>query len=350
MTGAEVIFKKDINKPNCEGYTKLHRAVKNCDSYECLKLLLAGANPNLLTSKSSYNWTPFMLAMICGLDDEEVNRERREIVIIMLEAGADVNLRNSYGITAFMIASQVGTTDIVELLIQAGADVNAIDNEDRIFPLWLACYRSPEQSDMVRLLIEAGADVNKKSSDGRTALMRAVVSRHPDIVRQLLEVGADVDIQDNDGSTALMDLMYEEESDDLAEEERRKDILLKLLEAGADIDVEDQNGNTALTFAGESGLWEAAYLMMKLSRSHLDKEYKKFIINSHNKKLKDAHEAGVLVCKWRHCGREFAERQDLINHIKTNHDEYEQGCEEYHCMWEVRRKLLSKLSLHVRFL
>ena len=49
----------------------------------------------------------------------------------------------------------------------------------------------------------------------------------------------------------------------------------------------------------------------------------------------DVSEGGVKVCKWRNCGKTFTEREDLIKHIKSNHEEYKKGCEEYPCLWEV---------------
>ena len=57
---------------------------------------------------------------------------------------------------------------------------------------------------------------------------------------------------------------------------RSNEVAKMLLEAGGDIRHEDKQGNTTLTFAGQSGLWEAGSLMLKLQFHH-DKHYKKFI-------------------------------------------------------------------------
>lgn len=43
------------------------------------------------------------------------------------QAGADVNLTNSYGPTALMIAASLGLADIARFLLQAGADPNISD-------------------------------------------------------------------------------------------------------------------------------------------------------------------------------------------------------------------------------
>jgi ankyrin repeat protein len=45
----------------------------------------------------------------------------------LIEKGANVNARNSLGVTALMFAAMAGHKETVSMLIQHGADVNAID-------------------------------------------------------------------------------------------------------------------------------------------------------------------------------------------------------------------------------
>ena len=54
----------------------------------------------------------------------------------------------------------------------------------------------------------------------------------------------------------------------------------------------------------------------------------------------DASEFGAIICRWRSCNKEFLDKDALVEHIKTNHDEYKKGCKEFSCMWEVRLKLV----------
>ena len=42
----------------------------------------------------------------------------------------------------------------------------------------------------------------------------------------------------------------------------------------------------------------------------------------------------MLICRWRNCEKEFADRESLVEHIKSNHEDYKKGCEEYPCMWD----------------
>lgn len=51
----------------------------------------------------------------------------KEIAILLLERGANINLRNKKGTTALMVAAQKGHTETVILLLDKGADINSKD-------------------------------------------------------------------------------------------------------------------------------------------------------------------------------------------------------------------------------
>jgi outer membrane protein assembly factor BamB len=72
-----------------------------------------------------------------------------------LDAGADVNARNEYGVTALWIAAGKGKQEVVELLVKAGADVNARDDIWYQTPLTAAA--GGLKLEAVKLLIQAGA-------------------------------------------------------------------------------------------------------------------------------------------------------------------------------------------------
>jgi len=87
---------------------------------------------------------------------------------VMIEAGADVNVRNDYNRTPLHIQKDQG---VVRLLIEAGADVNARDNYNYT-PLY---FQKDEGS--IRLLIEAGSDVNVRNDFNNTPLHIQVVKK-----------------------------------------------------------------------------------------------------------------------------------------------------------------------------
>ena len=84
-------------------------------------------------------------------------------------------------------ALENGHKDVVQWLLDAGADVNAKDTWGRT-ALMKASLNG--HKDIVQLLIEAGADVNVKDNDGRTALMCASLYGHKDIATLLRKHGA----------------------------------------------------------------------------------------------------------------------------------------------------------------
>ena len=90
-----------------------------------------------------------------------VIRDETEIVKLLIDNGADVNVRDDKtGWTVLMWATQRGHTDIAKQLIDNGADVNA--NYNGQTALGLASTKSWGREDIMKLLIDNGAKDNKK--------------------------------------------------------------------------------------------------------------------------------------------------------------------------------------------
>ena len=82
----------------------------------------------------------------------------------LLDGGADVNTRTRYNSTPLFFACDRGHTEIVRLLIERGADVNVKDNFYNANALGWAM--SKKHDDIVALLIEKGADVADALAEG----------------------------------------------------------------------------------------------------------------------------------------------------------------------------------------
>jgi len=105
-----------------------------------------------------------------------------ELVEMLLNNGANVNAKNSYGVTALHIASREGHTDIVAMLLAAGADVNIkSDFGDTV----LLRASNNGNTEIVSMLLEYGADVNAENNYGQTALSLASLNGYTDIVKLL---------------------------------------------------------------------------------------------------------------------------------------------------------------------
>ena len=88
---------------------------------------------------------------------------------------------------ALMEAAWEGDTDAASRLIDAGADLN-VRNSDGETALIKAALRG--HTDIACLLIDAGADPNARSNYGWTALRWATRRDHTDIARLLEQAGA----------------------------------------------------------------------------------------------------------------------------------------------------------------
>ncbi len=142
--------------------------------------------------------------------------------------------------TALMYASEKGHKEVVKLLLDKGADVNVVAG-GWFTALMLAA--SSGHKGIVKLLLDKGADVNVADSIGHTALMRASKNGHKEVVKLLLDKGADVNAADRDGKTALM----------LASEKGHKEVVKLLLDMGANVSVISKKGYNAQTLASGNG-------------------------------------------------------------------------------------------------
>ena len=143
------------------------------------------------------------------------------VIAVLLEVGAEVNARNEFGNTPLHIAAWTGG-DInnirviheagargsfavisalrVLLLLEAGAEVNAL-NKDGDTPLHTAAGDNNNPA-VITALVVAGAEVNALNKDGRTPLHYAALhSIWPYVIEALLNAGAAASARDHEGKT-----------------------------------------------------------------------------------------------------------------------------------------------------
>ena len=190
----------DVNAPQPDGATALHWAVHWEDAGLVDSLLAAKANANAI---NDLGVTPVVMAATSG---------NGVLIEKLLAAGADANASLESGETALMLASRAGSVAGVTALLANGARVNA-----------------------------------REGTRGQTALMWAIVNRHPAVTRILLEHGADIDVR-----TERRTLVYNMGGNRSAGS------------AAADTPLEEVplGGSTAIMFAARSGDTESARLLV----------------------------------------------------------------------------------------
>lgn len=146
-----------------EGLTALHRATRDGDLEITESLLAAGCSVNVKTQG---------VAMYATIKDR----------------------------TPLHFAAYTDRADIVMLLLDRGADVNAIDGKLRT-PIFDAVFRG--DSKIVSMILERKVDVNLKDFISCTPLHHAILEGKKEIVELLLKNGASLEIKDFANRTPL---------------------------------------------------------------------------------------------------------------------------------------------------
>lgn len=94
-----------------------------------------------------------------------------------------------------------GAADIRDLLIQNGADLN-IKDKDGTTALMLAITENQIESALV-LLVQDSIDLNQQDKKGMTPLILAAANCHEDVLVELINKDVNIEIRDAEGKTAL---------------------------------------------------------------------------------------------------------------------------------------------------
>ena len=202
------------------------------------ELIAAGATVNIL---DDFDHKP---PLLWALESNEVEKAERayEITTLLVQAGADVNLRGTFTQTGLIAAASKGLNKIAELLISKGANLDARDEEGRTAYSYAAQLGN---SKLKNLLRGAGANTKigvgeYKGKFGKNAFIQAASDGRTDIVEAMLADGTEVDTANEAGVTALMRIVEDS-------------TLEALLAAGADVNKSDHAGFTALIWAAFFG-------------------------------------------------------------------------------------------------
>ena len=176
MTYTPPTFVADGRLPRSTGWSALVWAACNERTRTVGALLEAHADVVVRDSRGTS-------AMSCAIERGDI-----EAVRLLRAAGASANVSDrTLAETALRRAADTGNLERMRALLAQGVDPNAADQYGER-PLLLAAQKG--RTDVVRLLIEHGADVNAKRQDGTNALYLAESWRHREIVELLKQAGA----------------------------------------------------------------------------------------------------------------------------------------------------------------
>ena len=178
----------DVNATDAQGDTPLILA--NMRNTPLIQLLMERGGDAKAANKAGF--TALMSA---------AGESNLEAIKLLLAKGANVNAANTAGgrvprgeialnhLTPLMLAAPFAKPAPVKALLDAGADVKMRDIRG-MTPLMLAMAGDHQSIEVVRMLIAAGSDVNAKDNNGESVMDWARKNANPAITKLLEEAGA----------------------------------------------------------------------------------------------------------------------------------------------------------------
>lgn len=221
----------EVNKPYANNMTLLMTACEGSNSHETIDILLnAGAD---IAMKNNDGSTALMYATANKFGDDYCFRQ-------LLVRGVDVNEKNIEDVTPLMFAAtNQSDPKFVVALLSAGADINARDKNGETVLFYAA--RSNSSADVMSELLKNGADIHKRGNLDTTVLeIAAGYNPNPTVIKLLLDHGADINAADLDNVTPLMNAVKSNPNPEVAR---------YLLARGANPNLVSRYGRKALDFA-----------------------------------------------------------------------------------------------------
>ena len=159
-----------------------------------------------------------------------------DIVTLLLDAGADVDIPSDSGFTALHYAVQENHLDAVRVLLDHNANANRSSIDGRTS---LHVAAADNSIALLKPLVDAGADVDWRQEDHETPLIAAIRAGHREAVSGLITLGAGVELMTREGYTPLLEALRTSSSD----------VVRELIDLGANVHASDADGMFAIHHA-----------------------------------------------------------------------------------------------------
>jgi ankyrin repeat protein len=210
---------------------ELANAIRLRDTKQVYSLLKAGADPNRHLSYGA------AIGLASALGPPEV-------VVALLDAGADPQTPGSGGLAPLHQAVLSGQVEITRILLQRGAKVDARDNLGRT-PLLTFASGSIDNLDVVKILLQAGADPNAVQQGDETSVLE-YIALHGRVAEAELLVTAGARVNARNSLWGMTPLHYAVDCWDGAK--GNHDMVRFLIAHGADVNAKDVDGLTPMNY------------------------------------------------------------------------------------------------------
>lgn len=241
--------------------------------------------------KDGFNDTPLKAAARAG---------HQGIVEYLLLSGANPNSEGKGGATPLSSATYAGHLEVIKVLLNNGATIKSNDGR------WTLIHYSAKygHSELIDFYINKGVDINRRSAKGWTALTLAAEAGHTDAVAKLIANGADVNSPTNKKHSPMM----------LASKNGFFDIVRILIHEGGKINYEDEDKRSALWWAASMGQARIVELLLK-ARARADTAVSLFAKAGELQALETLIDAGMQLSTTNDEGRTGLHIAALYGHL-----------------------------------
>ncbi|CAH0041350.1 unnamed protein product [Clonostachys rhizophaga] len=196
----------DLDVRNKNGYSLLGLAARECHFDLCQFLVAKGVNIEA--------GTPSPLHLVCGIppsklglplntspnmglaEPKETHKTVKQIAVLLIDNGADVNSRDRDGRTPLDMALSTSKEDVISMLVKHNAEIGNLTDG------LLSTVRLVNR-DWMRYCLDSGATIDESDREIWNQIIFFIISNKTISIKMLLEAGIDINYTPRNGHTLL---------------------------------------------------------------------------------------------------------------------------------------------------